>query len=93
MKEKIRAHVIISGRVQGVYYRQNTVKQAQKLRLSGWIKNLNDGRVEAVFEGEKDMVEKIVNWTKKGPFFAKVSSVEVDWQEYIGEFNNFGIKY
>ncbi len=93
MKEKIRAHVIISGRVQGVYYRQNTVKQAQRFGLSGWIKNLNDGRVEAVFEGEKDVVEKIVNWAKKGPFFAKVSSVKVDWQEYIGEFNNFGIKY
>lgn len=93
MKEKIRAHVVLSGRVQGVYYRQNTIKQAQRLGLSGWIRNLNDGKVEAVFEGEKENVEKIVNWAKKGPFFARVSSLKIEWQEYKGEFNNFGIKY
>lgn len=93
MKEKIRAHVVLSGRVQGVYYRQNTVKQAQKLGLSGWIRNLNDGKVEAVFEGEKENIEKIVNWAKKGPFFARVSSLKIEWQKYKGEFNNFGVKY
>ncbi len=93
MKEKIRAHVVVSGRVQGVYYRQNAVKQAQKLGLSGWIRNLSDGKVEAVFEGGKENVEKIVNWAKKGPFFSRVSSLKIDWQEYKGEFNNFGVKY
>jgi len=93
MKKKIRAHVVISGRVQGVYYRKDAIKQAQRLGLSGWIRNLNDGKVEAVFEGEKENVEKIVNWAKKGPFFARVSSLKIEWQEYKGEFNNFGIKY
>lgn len=93
MEEKIRAHIIVSGRVQGVYFRQETAKQAGKFGVSGWVRNLNDGRVEAVFEGEKDTVERIVNWIKKGPFFAKVSNLKVDWQEYSGEFNNFEIKY
>ncbi|HDY72761.1 MAG TPA: acylphosphatase [bacterium] len=92
MREKIRAHIIVSGRVQGVYFRQNTIKQAQKFGVSGWIRNLDNGKVEAVFEGEKDKVEEIVNWTKKGSFFAKVLNLKVDWQEYKGEFNNFEIK-
>lgn len=93
MEEKIRAHIIVSGRVQGVYYRQKTVKQAQKLGLSGWVKNLNNGKVEAVFEGKKKSVEKIVNWAKKGPVFARVLGSNIDWQEYTGEFNNFEVKY
>ena len=93
LEEKIRAHIIVSGRVQGVCYRQDTVKQAQKLGLSGWIKNLDDGRVEAVFEGEKKSVEKIINWAKKGSVFARVLNLNIDWQEYKGEFSNFEIKY
>jgi len=92
-KKKTRAHVVVFGRVQGVSYRKNTVKQARKLGLSGWVKNLDDGRVEAVFEGEKKSIEKIVDWAKKGPVLAFVLNLNADWQEYKGEFNNFEIRY
>jgi len=93
MEEKIRAHIIVSGRVQGVYFREQTRKGAKKLSVSGWIKNLEDGRVEAIFEGEKEKVEKIVNWARRGPFFAKVNDLEIEWGEYQGEFESFEIVY
>jgi len=92
MQEKIRAHIIVSGRVQGVYFRQDTAKQAQKLGILGWVRNLNDGKVEAVLEGAKEDVQKIIDWTKKGPFLARVLNLDIKWQEYKGEFNNFEIK-
>lgn len=93
MEEKIRAHIIVSGRVQGVYFREQTRKRAKKLSVSGWIKNLEDGRVEAIFEGEKEKVEKMVNWARRGPFFAKVSDLEIEWGEHQGEFKSFEIVY
>ena len=93
MEEKIRAHIFVSGRVQGVWFRENTQKKARKLGVTGWVKNLADGQVEAVFEGEKEQVEAMVNWTKKGPIWAKVNDLNLEWQEYQGEFNNFEIRY
>jgi acylphosphatase len=93
MKEKIRAHIFISGRVQGVYFRQKTAKQAQVLGVSGWVRNLNNDKVEAVLEGAKKDVQKIIDWAKKGPFFARVLSLDIKWQKYKGEFNNFEIKH
>lgn len=93
MTEKTRAHLFISGRVQGVYFRETTLKKAEELSVFGWVRNLPDGRVEAVFEGEKDKVEKLVKWAKRGPFWAKVSGLEVHWEEYKGEFKNFEIRY
>lgn len=73
----IRAHVFVSGVVQGVFYRAYTQQQAQKLGLKGWVRNLPDGRVEAVFEGEKDRVEKMIEWCSKGPPGAGVEGVEI----------------
>jgi len=93
MKEKTRAHMIVSGRVQGVFFRQNTLNKAKELGVFGWVKNLSDGRLEAVFEGEKKKVEEIVNWAEKGPVSAKVNDVRVEWQEYKGEFKGFKLKY
>jgi acylphosphatase len=95
MKEKqnSRAHVLVYGRVQGVFFRQNTQKLAQKLGLAGWVKNREDGGVEAVFEGEKEKVEKMIEWMKKGPPLAWVEKVNVFWEEFKGEFKNFEIKY
>lgn len=93
MKERARVHMIISGRVQGVFFRQNTLKKAKELSVLGWVRNLQDGRVEAVFEGEKKKVEEIVNWAKKGPVSAKVENVEIEWQDCKGEFNNFELRY
>jgi len=85
--------MIVSGRVQGVFFRQNTLNKAKELGVFGWVKNLSDGRLEAVFEGEKKKVEEIVNWAEKGPVSAKVNDVRVEWQEYKGEFKGFKLKY
>ena len=93
MEGKIRVHIFVSGRVQGVWFRENTQKKAQKLRVTGWIKNLVDGRVEAIFEGEREKIEEMIKWVSKGPFLAKVNGLDVEWQEYKGEFENFGIRY
>jgi acylphosphatase len=88
-----RAHVLVYGRVQGVFFRQNTQKLAQKLGLAGWVKNREDGGVEAVFEGEKEKVEKMIEWMKKGPPLARVEKVNVFWEEFKGDFKNFEIRY
>lgn len=93
MKEMARIHVFVSGKVQGVFFRQNTKNKSQQLDLKGWVKNLSDGRVEAVFEGEKEKIEQMINWLKKGPFLAKVENLEIEWQDYRGEFQEFEIRY
>lgn len=90
---KIRAHVIIEGRVQGVFFRAETRAVAQTYHLTGWVKNLPDGRVEAVFEGEEDDVEKAVQWCRTGPPHALVTSVSVNREPFTGEFKNFSIAY
>ncbi len=86
---KVRAHVYVSGRVQGVFFRYETRKEAVKRNVKGWVRNLPDGRVEAVFEGEKEDVEKLIDFCHKGPPLAKVEKVEVFWEEYKGEFKDF----
>ncbi len=93
MKKKIRAHILVSGIVQGVFFRANTAEKARELSLLGWVKNLPDGRVEAVFEGEKEKIEEIIDWLKSHPGMSKVEKVEVDWQEAKGDFENFEIRY
>ncbi len=90
-REKIRTHVFVSGRVQGVYFRKSTKKKAKKLNVFGWVRNLSDGRVEAIFEGEENMVEQIIDWCKKGPVFAKVEDMEAIKEEYKGEFSGFEV--
>lgn len=93
-KEKFgRAHIFVSGRVQGVFFRSNTRKKAEELKVSGWIKNLSDSRVEAIFEGKKERVQDLIEWTKESPKGAEVNNVKVQWEEYKGEFRNFKIKY
>lgn len=89
---KVRVHIFVSGRVQGVFFRHNTKKKALELGLTGWVKNLPDGRVEAVFEGERDKIDKILEWAKKGPFLAKVEKLDVKEEDYKGEFDDFEIK-
>jgi len=90
--EFTRAHIFISGIVQGVFFRASTADKAQELELTGWVKNLPDGRVEAVIEGPKNKIEKMIKWAKEGPKFAKVDEVEISWEEYKGEFENFEIR-
>jgi len=90
---KVRAHVLISGRVQGVLFRSETQDDAVRQGLTGWVRNLPDGRVEAVFEGEKDRVDALIEFCRQGPPGAKVTRVEVTWGDYIGEFKSFSIRY
>jgi acylphosphatase len=80
----IRAHVLISGRVQGVGYRYATVDTASQLGLTGWVRNLPDSRVEAVFEGVQEVVEEMVRWCHIGPPAAVVQNVVVEYEEPEG---------
>jgi len=88
---RVRAHVWISGRVQGVFFRAHTKELADELGLTGWVRNLPDGRVEAVFEGEEDAVLRAIEWCKRGPPLASVEKVEVRYEEPTGEFKDFRI--
>lgn len=89
--EMIRAHLFIEGRVQGIFYRNWTQQQAQSLGLTGWVGNLADGRVEAVFEGPKTKVKEMVKKCYKGPGSAGVENVNVDWEKATGKFDGFEI--
>ncbi len=91
--DKLRAHVVIHGLVQGVYFRASTREEAVRAGVGGWVKNLPDGSVEAVFEGEKKNVEAIVGWCYKGPPGASVMRVELRWETYKGEFKHFDVRY
>jgi len=89
----IRVHVFISGKVQGVFFRSSTKEKARELRLTGWVRNLDDGRVEAVFEGEKEVVGEMVQWAGRGPENANVADVEMIPESYKGEFKDFTLRY
>jgi len=93
MAEKVRVHILVSGLVQGVFFRAYIKEKAQELELTGWVRNLPTGQVEAVFEGDKENIEKIIEWTKEGPPTARVDDVKVNWENYRGEFNVFQIRY
>ena len=84
MPERVRAHVFVSGRVQGVYYRANTRESAVANGVDGWVRNLADGRVEAVFEGPREAVEATVEWCHEGSPAASVEGVEVEYGEPEG---------
>ena len=90
---KTRAHVYVSGKVQGVFFRQNTKRQAQSQGVKGWVKNLDDGRVEAVFEGEEEAVKALVEFCSKGPKGASVTNIAVDWDPFKEEYPSFNIAY
>jgi len=92
-REKVRARVIVAGRVQGVFFRYSTREEAKRLHLCGWVKNRWDGRVEAVFEGDRGKVEEMIVWCHKGPPGAHVRTVDTQWEEYLGEFGQFSITY
>ena len=89
----VRAHVQISGWVQGVLFRASTRDQARRLGVTGWVRNLYDGSVEGLFEGDEDAVSQLVTWCHHGPPGAHVRDVEVEWGEYSGKFDTFSIAY
>ncbi len=89
----VRAHVFISGRVQGVNFRVFTRDQARQTGVMGWVRNLNDGRVEAVFEGSNAAVRRMVSWCYSGPPYAAVERVEIQWEDPTGKEGSFSIQY
>ena len=91
--ESLRASVIVHGVVQGVFFRASARDEAVRLGVNGWGRNLPDGTVEALFEGEKKKVEAIVAWCRKGPPGARVSKVDVSWEPSSGEFRRFDVRY
>jgi acylphosphatase len=91
--KKIRAHVFIVGKVQGVYFRQNTRIVANRHKVTGWVRNLRDGRVEAVLEGNEMDVSELIEWFYAGPPKAKVDDVQIKYESYVGEFQGFKVNY
>ena len=91
--KKIRVHLIIEGRVQGVWFRESTKRKALSLGVYGWVRNLPDGTVEVVAEGDEDKVRELVKWCHKGPPAAEVTNVREQEEEYIGEFSSFNVLY
>jgi len=88
-----RVHVYISGRVQGVFFRAETQRAAVDFILNGWVRNLADGRVEALFEGDDANVDKMLAWCHIGPPAARVEKVLTEEEPFIGEFRDFNVKY
>jgi acylphosphatase len=91
MSETAAVHLIVQGRVQGVFYRAKTQKKAEALALSGWVKNCSDGSVEIHAEGSKAQLEELIEWCHRGPALASVSNVDQDWIDSEG-FSSFEIR-
>ncbi len=90
---KTNVHVIISGRVQGVWFRSDTKQKAEQLGITGWVRNTIGGNVEAIFEGEEDLVKEMIDWCHRGPPLAQVEHVEVKNQDPTNGFEGFSIRY
>ncbi len=90
---KVRAHAFVRGIVQGIFFRSETKRKAESRNVTGWIRNLPDSRVEAVFEGEAEAVEALLEFCKRGPSGAMVTHFDLIWEAYTGEFNGFRIKH
>ncbi len=88
-----RAHVLISGYVQGIFFRETTKRRAEELNVKGWVRNRHDGMVEAVFEGEEADVKTLVEFCKRGPPHAVVTNTELTWETYLNEFDDFEIRF
>jgi acylphosphatase len=88
----VRAHVVISGRVQGVYFRSYVKERAASMGIHGWVRNLFDGTVEAIFEGETESVHRMIEWCQKGPPAARVDHVETNWLEPLKESTTFELR-
>ncbi len=87
-----RAHVCVSGDVQGVFFRDSTREKAEQLGLSGWVKNLPDGRVEALFEGPTDKIREMVQWCEQGPRHATVENVDVEFDTAQEDLSGFEVR-
>ena len=86
-----RVHLIISGRVQGVFYRYSTKQKAEQLGIKGWVRNLSNGNVEALLEGDEKNINEMISWCKKGPEHSDVTNIELISEKPINEFEDFKI--
>jgi len=92
-KESISVRLLVRGKVQGVYFRFNLQQVAMKNSVVGWVRNLPDGNVEALLEGNKEDVNQVVQWSKDGPENARVDEVKMDYGQYTGKYKDFIIRY
>jgi acylphosphatase len=90
--DRERAHVYISGQVQGVFFRDSTREKAEQLGLAGWVRNLPDGRVEALFEGPSESVREMVRWCEEGPSHAEVGDVDSEFEASQGGLTGFEVR-
>jgi acylphosphatase len=86
-----QVHMHVRGRVQGVYFRASTQREAKRLGLSGWVKNRPDGGVEILAEGEEEGLKELIAWAQRGPSAARVERVDTRWRSYVGDFPDFRI--
>jgi len=93
MATQTRVHVTIRGRVQGVFFRMETQRTADRYGVYGWVKNRTNGTVEAVFEGDQEKVAAVIDWCRRGPRHAIVKGIDVHEEPYTGEFNHFYITH
>lgn len=92
LENKTRVHVFVSGRVQGVCFRAVTQLKARALGLVGWVRNLADGRVEAIFEGQKSKIKEMLKWLRRGPLLSRVDKLDFQFESYQSEFKDFKVK-
>ncbi len=90
--DRERAHVYVSGQVQGVFFRDSAREKAEQLGLNGWVKNLPDGKVEALFEGPSDKVREMVRWCEQGPSHAEVENVDTEFEASEGDLTGFEVR-
>lgn len=90
--KKTSVRLLVNGKVQGVYFRFNMQQVAKKNSVFGWVRNLADGRVEALLEGNKNDVDKVIEWSKKGPENSRVDDLKIDYLQYKGKFVDFAIQ-
>jgi acylphosphatase len=93
MPKQVRASVVITGKVQGVYFRAETQRAAIQRNVLGWVKNRHDGSVEALFEGDEPSVKAMLEWCWQGSPFSRVHHVDVTWEPYMGDFDRFNIVF
>jgi len=89
MKENVRAHIIVEGLVQGVFFRASMAEVARTHKVCGWVKNNPNGTVEAIIEGPETSVKKVIAWSRVGPPAARVDRVDLKWEDYKDEFDDF----
>ncbi|MBT4870673.1 MAG: acylphosphatase [Candidatus Diapherotrites archaeon] len=89
----MQLHIIVKGRVQGVCFRYNVKKVAESLGIDGWVKNISDGDVEALFEGSEIKLIEMLTFVNKGPFGSRVTKIKENWKDKENEFEDFRIKY